>query len=57
MSTGRNTGNSQVNKGVYLLLLLGGGALFIINITLGTIQIPLNEIISIVFTGEASRQA
>lgn len=47
----------QPNRMVYFILL-GAGAfvLFIINIALGSVNIPISEIGSILFTGEASRQ-
>ncbi len=58
MSADRNNNNLQINKGFYfLLLIVAGTVLFIINIALGSVQIPLSEIISVIFTGEASRQA
>lgn len=38
----------------FLLLFVGGMALFAINVALGPVDIPFNDIISIIFTGETT---
>ena len=49
--------DSTINMG-YLFLLLGGVVvLFLISIALGSVEIPLSEIVSIVFLGESGNEA
>lgn len=48
----------QTNKKPYFLLLIVGGAvLFVVNIALGPVDIPLTDIVAIIFSGEGRRQA
>lgn len=48
----------QPNKKLYfLLLIIGGVVLFIVNITLGPVDIPIGDIVTIMFTDEGSRHS
>lgn len=48
----------QSNKTLYfILLMIGGIALFIVNVALGPVDIPVSEIGAIIFTGDGSRDA
>lgn len=48
----------QSNKSLYFtLLIIGGGILFVVNIALGPVDIPIAKLTSIIFTGEAKREA
>lgn len=48
----------QPNKKLYFLLLIAGGiVLFIVNITLGPVDIPIGDIVTIMFTDEGSRRS
>lgn len=52
------TEQEKPNRAIYFgFLSIALCVLFIINIALGSVYIPLNEITSILFTGEASREA
>ncbi len=48
----------QSNKNLYfILLILAGSLFFIINIALGPVDIPLIDIVTIIFTGEGQQEA
>lgn len=49
--------DSSVNLGYLLLLVAGMAALFMGNVALGSVQIPVTEIISILFSGESENAA
>lgn len=49
--------DSSVNLGYLLLLVAGMAALFMGNVALGSVQIPVSEIISILFSGESENAA
>lgn len=42
----------QTNKRYFILLTIAGGGLFVVNIALGPVDIPIHEIVAILFTGE-----
>src|SRR5699024_9277342 len=53
----QTTYNQTSVAALFLLLAVGLGLLFLVNISLGAVDIPINEILAILFTGESKHES